>query len=143
MPGLGATPATILTGSMTLAWQELPLRAGAVELLAEFYARAEVDPGEDLTARRVGLRETPQGKAVRLRTRQAAMTPRPQMVAITQCFAPFPGTDWLAVLTVTTPDLALDGILAQLTDQMIDSLEFTGVRSELRASSAPSAGSSR
>jgi hypothetical protein len=129
LTGPGHRPSDILSASLTLAWRKLPRAASHldVDALVALYADAPADDGEDPTARRVEPVELPAGPAARLRTTALAPIPetsRRQRVAVSQHFVPVPGTDWLGVLTVTTPNLGLTEVFDDLADRVAESLEF-------------------
>lgn len=123
-----ARPSDVLGASLTLAWKELQLDGGMnVDGLAMLLAEADPDDGEDVRARLVDRVDVPATPAVRVRSSLLAPVPessRRQRVALTQYYLPVPDTAWLGVLTVSTPNLALAGVLADLADRIAASLEY-------------------
>jgi len=75
----------------------------------------------------VDVVDLPCGPAVRIRTSMLAPVPessRQQRVSVSQFVIPLPHTPWLGVLVVSTPNLGLADVLADLADGVAQSLEF-------------------
>jgi hypothetical protein len=128
--GAGASPGEMVGASLTLAWREL---AGGVliEGLRQYFAEEDPGPGEDLAARSVEVRPLPRGEAVRVRNQQqlpVPLTSRRVPTALVQYLVPVPepAATWLAVLTMSTPDIAGADEFAALADRVAGSLDFLG-----------------
>jgi hypothetical protein len=123
-----ARPSDVLGASLTLAWRELQLDGGMnVDGLAILLLEAEPDDGEDVRARLVDRVDLPATPAVRVRSSMLVPVPESshrQRVAVTQYYVPVPDTAWLGVITVSTPNLALAGVLTDLADRVAASLEY-------------------
>jgi hypothetical protein len=128
LTGPGPRPSDVLGASLTLAWRELELHGGMnVDGLAVLLVEAEPDDGEDPRARVVDRVDLPASPAVRVRSSMLVPVPesaRRQRVAVTQYYVPVPDTAWLGALTVSTPNLALAGVMADLADRVAVSLEY-------------------
>jgi hypothetical protein len=123
----GSRPAEMIGASLSLSWRRLHGTGADVAWLARFFAEEEPAPGEDVEARRVDLVDLPAGPAVRIGSSVLAPVPessRRQRVAVNQVVMPVPGSPWLAVLVVSTPNLGLAGRFATMADEVARSLEF-------------------
>jgi hypothetical protein len=119
----------LFSASATLAWRKLDLGGEGIPLdgLREVYIRAPAGPGEDLAERRVEIVRVRAGGAVKVSTRETmrlSTMPETRPVAITQYFVPVLDTEWLAVITATTGDPALEPGVEQVADAMAASLAF-------------------
>lgn len=124
----GPRPGEMIGASLTLAWRELP-GGVLIEGLRTYFAEEDPAPGEDLAARRVDVLPLPRGEAVRVRNTQllpVPLTSRRQQTLIIQHLIPVPdpAARWLAVLTMSTPDLAGADDFAVLADRVATSLDF-------------------
>ena len=106
----GPSPGEMVGAGLTLAWRRF---AGGIDLdgLTTFFRDDDPAPGEDPALREVRRVPLPYGEAVRVVNRQHAplpLTSRRQEVVVVQHLvpAPPPAADWLAVLTLSTPDVA-------------------------------------
>jgi hypothetical protein len=130
----GPRPGEMIGASLTLAWREL--RGGVlVEGLRQYFAEEDPGPGEDLAARVVDVVTRAHGEAVRVRSRQllpVPLTSHRQDTVIVQHLVPVPepAADWLAVLTMSTPDLAGADEFAALADRVAASLDFLDAAGE-------------
>ena len=124
----GPRPGEMIGASLTLAWREF--RGGVLlEGLRQYFADEDPGPGEDATARSVDVVALPGGQAVRTRSRQrlpVPLTSHRQDTVIVQHLLPVPepATDWLAVLTMSTPDIAGADEFTALAGRVAASLEF-------------------
>lgn len=126
----GSSPGEMLGASLTLAWRRFP---GGIDLdgLETFFREDDPAPGEDPARREVLRLPLPYGEAVRVVNRQLAplpLTSRRQEVVVVQHLvpAPPPAAEWLAVLTVSTPDVAGTAEFADFADRVARTLEFLG-----------------
>jgi hypothetical protein len=126
-PSALATPATdsLVAAGLALAWQELS--NPDLDALERFCRQDDPGPGEHLAAREVCRVRLRHGDGVRVRSRQLAPAPlstthRP--VAIVQHLIPVPGTGWLGVFSLTTPDVERADGYAELADRVAASLEL-------------------
>lgn len=115
----------LVAAGLVLAWQELT--DTDLDALERFCRQDYPGPGEVLAAREVCRLRLRHGDGVRVRSRQLAPVPlstarRP--VAIVQHLVPVPGTGWLAVFSLTTPDLDRADAYAELADRVAASLEL-------------------
>jgi hypothetical protein len=124
----GPRPGEMIGGSVTLAWRQF---SGGVQVegLRRFFADEEAGEGEDVTARTVETVPLPRGDGVRVRTRQrlpVPLTSRREETVLVQHLIPVPqpAADWLAVLTMSTPDLAGEDDFHALADRVAASLDF-------------------
>lgn len=117
----------LISASATLAWRQLDLGGDKMNLegLRRIYARAPASPGEELKARHVELVELPVGGAVKVVSREPMRVPgtkRHQPMYMTQHVIPVLDTNWLAMITTTTPNA--QGI-QEVADGMANRLSFT------------------
>lgn len=126
----GASPGEMIGASLTLAWRRF---AGGIDLdgLATFFREDDPAPGEDPALRDVRRVPLPYGEAVRVVNRQLAplpLTSRRQEVVVVQHLvpAPPPATEWLAVLTLSTPDVAGQPDFVDFAGRVAATLEFLG-----------------
>jgi hypothetical protein len=124
----GPRPGEMIGASLTLAWREL---AGGVliEGMRQYFAEEDPAPGEDLGARAVDVPRLPRGDAVRVRSQQELPVPltshrQPTLIIQHLIPVPDPAAGWLAVLTMSTPDLAGADEFAALADRVAGSLDF-------------------
>ncbi|MEN3358606.1 MAG: hypothetical protein V7637_2588 [Mycobacteriales bacterium] len=123
----GSRPAELIGANLALSWVRLASVPEDVTWLARYFADEEPADGEFPQMRAVELVDLPAGPAVRVRTSLLAPVPetsRRQRVAITQFVVPVPGSSWLGVLVVSTPNLALADVFARLADDAAQSLRF-------------------
>lgn len=122
-----------VSASATLAWRRVPPGDDGipVEGLREVYARAPAGPGEDVDRRRVEVVELEAGGGVKLVTSEALALPglaQPQPVRLIQYLVPVLETEWLAVITASTGNAALQPGVEQVVDDMAATLRFTPPR---------------
>lgn len=124
----GASPREMVGASLTLAWRRF---AGGIDLegLETWFRDGDPAPGEDLALRRVERLPLPYGEAVRVVNRQLAPVPltshREEVVVVQHLVpAPEPAAEWLAVLTMSTPDVAGQAEFVDLADRVAATLEF-------------------
>jgi hypothetical protein len=124
----GPRAGEMVGGSLTLAWRQF---TGGVQVagLWRYFADEEPGEGEDVAARSVEEVALPRGAGVRVRTRQrlpVPLTSRREETVIVQHLVPVPAPadDWLAVLTMSTPDLAGADDFHALADRVAASLDF-------------------
>jgi hypothetical protein len=131
-----ATPRTgeMVGASLTLAWRHF---SGGVQVegLRQYFADEEPGPGEDIAARVVETIPLGRDEAVRARSRQripVPLTSHRQDTVIVQHLIPVPepAADWLAVLTMSTPDIAGADEFAALADHVAASLDFLDTTGE-------------
>jgi hypothetical protein len=123
----GSRPADMIGASLTLSWRRLSSPAADIEWLARYFGAEEPAPGERAESRTVEVVDLPVGPAVRIRTSLLAPVPessRRQRVAVSQLVVPVPGAAWLGVLVVSTPNLGLAEVMAQLADEVAQTLQF-------------------
>jgi hypothetical protein len=124
----GPRPGEMIGASLTLAWREF--RGGVLlEGLRQYFAEEDPGPGEDLAAWSVDVVTLPGGEAVRARSRQrlpVPLTSRRQDTVIVQHLLPVPepATEWLAILTMSTPDVSGAAEFSALAGRVAASLEF-------------------
>jgi hypothetical protein len=116
---------SLIAAGLVLAWQELT--GMDLDALERFCRQDGPGSGEVLAAREVCRLRLRHGDGVRVRSRQLAPVPltsthRP--VAIVQHLVPVPGTGWLGVFSLTTPDLERADAYAGLADRVAASLEL-------------------
>jgi hypothetical protein len=115
----------LVAASLALAWQELAdLDLAALE---RFCREDGPGPGEIVAAREVRRLRLRHGDGLRVRSRQlatAALTSVRRPVAVVQHLVPVPGTSWLGVFSLTTPDLDRADEFAELADRVATSLEL-------------------
>jgi hypothetical protein len=126
----GPSPGELIGASLTLAWRRF---AGGIDLdgLVTFFREDDPAPGEDPALRDVRRVPLPYGEAVRVANRQEVpvpLTSRRQEVAVVQHLvpAPPPAAEWLAVLTMSTPDVAGQADFTDLAGRVAATLEFLG-----------------
>jgi hypothetical protein len=124
----GPRAGEMIGASLSLAWRRL---VGGVRLdgVRQYFAEEEAGDGEDPAAREVTLVPLRHGDAVRVTSRQLVpvpLTSRRQDTLTVQHLAPVPepAADWLAVLTMSTPDLAGAAEFTELAGRVAASLEF-------------------
>jgi hypothetical protein len=125
----GGRPSELIGASLTLTWTRLTAAPDDISWLARHLAEDTPLDGEQPGMRTVEVVDLPAGPAVRVRTSLLAPVPesaRRQRVAVSQVVVPVPGTPWLGVLVVSTPNLALTEVFAALADDVARSLEFLG-----------------
>jgi hypothetical protein len=123
----GSRPAEMIGANLSLSWVRLASAPDDTTWLARYFADEELQDGELTEMRTVDLVELPAGEAVRIRTSLLAPVPetaRRQRVSITQLVVPVPGTQWLGVLVVSTPNLAMAGVFGRLAEEVARSLVF-------------------
>jgi hypothetical protein len=131
----GPRPGEMVGASLTLAWREF--RGGVLlEGLRQYFAEEDPGPGEDLAARSVEVVALPGGEAVRTRSQQRLPVPltshRQDTVTVQHLLpVPEPATDWLAVLTMSTPDVSGADEFAALAGRVAASLEFLDATGQL------------
>jgi hypothetical protein len=118
----------MIGASLTLAWRELP-GGVLIEGLRTYFAEEDPGPGEDLAARRVEVLRYPRGEVVRVRNVQQLPIPltshrQPTLIVQHLIPVPEPAAGWLAVLTMSTPDLAGADEFDALADRVAGSLDF-------------------
>ena len=126
LAGSGPRPGDVVGAGLTFAWRQF---TGGIDLdgLETFFAEDEPGAGEDLTAREVRRVDLPAGESVLVRSKlqlPVPLTSRRQDVAIVQHLVPVPDSEWLAVLTMTTPDVAEADAFAEFAGRVAASLEF-------------------
>jgi hypothetical protein len=118
-----ATADGLVAAGLALAWQEL---AGMDLAELEEFCRQDVPgPGEELAAREVCRLRLRHGDAIRVRSRQSAPVPMTSMrrpVAIVQHLVLVPGSGWLGVFSLTTPQVDRAQEYADLADRVARSL---------------------
>jgi len=126
----GPSPGEMIGASLTLAWRRF---AGGIDLdgLVTFFREDDPAPGEDRALREVSRPPLPYGEAVRVVSRQRVpvpLTSRRQEVVVVQHLvpAPPPAAEWLAVLTLSTPDVAGQADFTDLAGRVAATLEFLG-----------------
>lgn len=146
----GSRPAELIGGNLALSWVRLASPPDDTGWLARYFAEEELQDGEFAEMRAVDLVDLPAGPAVRIGTSLFAPVPetsRRQRVAITQIVVPVPGTAWLAVLVVSTPNLGMTEVFARLADEVAQSLRFldpeAGPGTEAGPGSGPEPGPAR
>jgi hypothetical protein len=124
----GPSPGELVGAGLTLAWRRF---AGGVDLdgLATYFREEDPAPGEDPALREVRRVPLPYGEAVRVVNRQQVPVPlssRRQEVVVVQHLvpAPPPAAEWLAVLTLSTPDLAEQADFTAFAGRVAATLEF-------------------
>jgi hypothetical protein len=123
----GGRPAEMIGANLSLSWVELAGPAGDISWLARHFAGDDLLDGELPQLRTVEVVDLPAGPAVRVRTSLLARVPessRRQRVAVSQLVVPVPGTRWLGVIVVSTPNLARTETFATLADEVAQSLRF-------------------
>jgi hypothetical protein len=123
----GSRPAEMIGANLSLSWQRLTSASPDIDFLARYFGSDDAAPGESVDARSVHVVDLPAGPAVRIRTSLLAPVPessRRQRVAATQLVIPVPGTPWLGILVVSTPNLGLADAFADLADEVGQSLQF-------------------
>ncbi|HYT09218.1 MAG TPA: hypothetical protein VEL73_01005 [Mycobacteriales bacterium] len=128
LAGAGASPGEIVGAGLTLAWRRF---AGGVDLdaLAAFFQENDPQPGEDRAPTDVLRVRLPCGEAVRVVNRQLApvpLTSRGREVVVVQHLVPVPqpASDWLAVLTASTPDVEGARDFIDFAGRVVWTLEF-------------------
>lgn len=124
----GPSPGEMVGAGLTLAWRRF---AGGIDLdgLTTFFREDDPAPGEDRAQREVLRLPLPYGEAVRVVNRQQVpvpLTSRRQEVVLVQHLvpAPPPAAEWLAVLTMSTPDVAGQADFTELAGRVAATLEF-------------------
>ena len=125
--GAGPRTADLIGASFTLSWLRLTAPPADIEWLARFLAEDAPADGEDPALRTVEVVDLPAGPAVR--TTSSLLVPVPessrrQRVTVNQLTVPVPGTPWLGVLAVSSPNLDLAEVFATLADEIAQSLTF-------------------
>jgi hypothetical protein len=123
----GSRPAELVGANLSLTWQQLTTAPADIGWLARHFAAEPTADGEAADARTVEIVDLPAGPAVRIRTGLLAPVPettRRQRVTVSQFVIPVPGTRWLGVIVVSTPNLALSEVFARLADDVARSLRF-------------------
>ena len=120
----------LVSASATLAWRRVPPADDGipVEGLREIYLRAPAGPGEDVDARRVEVVELAAGAGVKVVTRETLAPPGvggPRPVRLIQYLVPVLDTEWLAVITASTGNAALEPGVEEVADDMAATLRFT------------------
>jgi hypothetical protein len=125
---IGASPREMVGASLTLAWRRFD---GGIDLegLETWFREDDPQPGEDLALRDVRRLPLPYGDAVRVVNRQLVPVPltshRQEVVVVQHLVpAPEPAAEWLAVLTMSTPDVQGQDEFAELADRVAATLEF-------------------
>lgn len=125
---VGPSPREMVGASLTLAWRRFD---GGIDLdgLETWFREDDPQPGEDLALREVRRLPLPYGEAVRVVNRQLAPVPltshRQEVVVVQHLVpAPEPAAEWLAVLTMSTPDVDGQGEFVELADRVAATLEF-------------------
>jgi hypothetical protein len=128
LAGTGASPGEMIGAGLTLAWRRF---AGGIDLdgLTTFFREDDPGPGEDQALRDVRRLPLPYGDAVRVVSRQLTplpLTSRRQEVVVVQHLvpAPPPAAEWLAVLTLSTPDVAGQADFTDFAGRVAATLEF-------------------
>jgi hypothetical protein len=124
----GASPAEMVGAGLTLAWRRFE---GGIDLdgLETYFRDDDPAPGEDVARRDVRRVDHPYGETVRVVNRQLVpvpMTSRRQEVVVVQHLvpAPPPAAEWLAVLTLSTPDVTGAAEFTELAGRVAGTLEF-------------------
>ena len=122
--------AELVSASATLAWRRVPPAEGGipVEGLREIYLRAPAGPGEDVDERRVEVVDLGAGAGVKVVTRETPRLPglpEPRPVRLVQYLVPVLDTEWLAVITASTGNAALEPGVEEVADDMGATLRFT------------------
>jgi len=125
---LGASPREMVGASLTLAWRRFD---GGIDLagLETWFRDDDPAPGEDPALREVRRVDLPYGEAVRVVNRQLApvpLTSHRQEVVVVQHLVPVPAPaeEWLAVLTMSTPDVAGAADFTDFAGRVAATLEF-------------------
>ena len=144
LAGAGASPGEMVGASLTLAWRRF---SGGIDLdgLVTFFREDDPAPGEDPATRDVRRVQLPYGEAVRVVSRQ--LTPLPltshrQEVVVVQHLVPAPASasDWLAVLTASTPDVAGADDFTSFAGRVAATLEFLDAEGRPLPASGPPTG---
>lgn len=124
----GVAPGEMIGASLTLAWRRF---AGGIDLdgLETFFREDDPAAGEDPSLRDVRRVPLPYGETVRVTNRQLTplpLTSRRQEVVVVQHLvpAPPPAAEWLAVLTLSTPDVAGQAEFTDFAGRVAATLEF-------------------
>jgi hypothetical protein len=124
----GPSAGEMVGAGLTLAWRRF---AGGIDLdgLVTFFREDDPAPGEDRAQREVLRVPLPYGEGVRVVNRQQVplpLTSRRQEVVLVQHLvpAPPPAAEWLAVLTLSTPDVAGQAEFAGFAGRVAATLEF-------------------
>jgi hypothetical protein len=123
----GSRPAEMIGANLSLSWARLASAPDDISWLARHFAEEELAAGEFPELRAVDLVDLPAGAAVRVRTSVLAPVPetsRRQRVAVNQIVVPVPGSRWLGVIVVSTPNLSLADVFAGFADEVAQSLRF-------------------
>ena len=123
----GSRPAEMIGANLSLSWSRLASAAQDIGWLARHFEEDEPLDGEVPELRTVEVVDLPVGPAVRIRTSLLAPVPqtsRRQRVAVSQIVVPVPGSAWLGVLVVSSPNLDLAEVFARLADDVASSLRF-------------------
>jgi hypothetical protein len=123
----GSRPAEMIGANLSLSWVQLASAPDEIGWLARHFAEEELLDGEFPQLRTVDLVDLPAGPAVRVRTSVLAPVPetsRRQRLAVNQFVVPVPGTRWLGVIVVSTPNLSLAEVFARLAEGVAQSLRF-------------------
>jgi hypothetical protein len=127
---VGASPREMVGAGLTLAWRRFE---GGIDLdgLEVWFREDDPAPGEDLALRDVRRIPLPYGEAVRVVDRQLVpvpLTSHRQEVVVVQHLVPVPepAAQWLAVLTMSTPDVDGQDEFTGLADRVAATLEFLG-----------------
>jgi hypothetical protein len=125
---VGPSPREMVGASLTLAWRRFD---GGIDLegLETWFREDDPAPGEDLALRDVRRLPLPYGEAVRAVNRQLVpvpLTSHRQEVVVVQHLVPVPepAAEWLAVLTMSTPDVDGREEFTELADRVAATLEF-------------------
>jgi hypothetical protein len=144
LAGTGPSPGEMIGAGLTLAWRRF---AGGIDLdgLETYFREDDAAPGEDPALRDVRRLSLPYGEAVRVVNRQQVplpLTSRRQEVVVVQHLvpAPPPAAEWLAVLTLSTPDVAGQADFADLAGRMAASLEFLDAGGQVLPGPGPPTG---
>ena len=140
----GASPREMVGASLTLAWRRFD---GGIDLegLETWFRDDDPAPGEDLALREVTRLPLRHGEAVRVVNQQLTPVPltshRQEVVVVQHLVpAPEPAAEWLAVLTMSTPDVAGRADFADLADRVAATLEFLAPDGEPLPVSGPPTG---
>jgi hypothetical protein len=136
----GSRPAEMIGANLSLTWQRLAAAPDDVSWLVRHFATEAPAGGETADARTVDTVDLPVGPAVRVRTSLLAPVPessRRQRVAVCQLIVPVPDSPWLAVIVVSTPNLALTEVFARLAEDVAQSLQFLDPATEPTTSREP------
>jgi hypothetical protein len=125
---VGASPREMVGASLTLAWRRFD---GGINLegLETWFRDDDPAPGEDVSLRDVRRLSMRYGETVRVVNRQLAPVPltshRQEVVVVQHLVpAPEPAAEWLAVLTMSTPDVESQDEFVGLADRVAETLEF-------------------